>query len=271
MSELSFDTGSSLSLSRNGRHLLTQNLPAGRRAFIHPISAPDGHGILTEDLPGHHPWQRGLYAGFNLVNGIGFWREQPGDGSFNAALVGTQRTSGDEAAWTVESGWSHPDGSLMLTETQSWQLAATDRTYVLDLDWSLAAAIDIEIGQFMAGGVFLRMPWRQSVGARALNSEGLADLNAEKQRARWLAVSMPLIGREDGAGMAIMDHPGNPAHPVTWRIDGEFGISPSRVIAGSWQIPKGTVERYRFRIFVFCGDIDPAAIEAQWVAFTHGA
>lgn len=267
MAELSFATGSSLSIARNGRHLLTQNLPAGRRAFIHPISVPDGRGLLTEDLPGHHPWQRGLYAGFNLVNGIGFWREQPGDGSFNARLVGTPTSDGDNASWTIESRWTHPDGTLMLTETQAWRLAATDRSYVLDLDWSLAAAIDIEIGEFMAGGVFLRMPFAPQRGATALNSEGLKDLDGEKQRARWVAVGMPLIGRDDAAGMAIMDHPTNPAHPVTWRIDTEYGISPSRVIAGSWKIPKGTTERYRFRIFAFCGDIDKVAIESQWQGF----
>lgn len=270
MSDLGFATGSSLSITRNGRHLLTQNLPAGRRAFIHPISVPDGRGILTEDLPGHHPWQRGLYTGFNLVNGIGFWREQPGDGGFNARLVGTPRSEGETASWTVASKWTHPDSTLMLTETQDWQLTANDRNYVLDLEWSLAAAIDVEIGQFMAGGLFLRMPFAARRGASALNSEGLKNLEGEKQRARWVAVSMPLIGRDDGAGMAILDHPGNPDHPVTWRIDNEYGISPSRVIAGSWKIPRGETERYRFRILAFCGGIVPTDIEAFWDAFISG-
>lgn len=268
MGNLAFGTGASFSITRDGRHLLTQNLPAGRRAFIHPISAPDGYGILTEDLPGHHPWQRGLYAGFNLVNGIGFWREQPGDGSFNARLIDGPTSIGDTASWTVQSDWSHPaDGSLMLTETQAWRFTPGETSYVIDLDWSLKAAIDIEIGQFMAGGLFLRMPYAPNRGARAVNSDGLENQDAETRRARWVAVEMPLIGRPDSAGIAIMDHPDNPAHPTTWRVDGEFGISPSRVIAGPWQIPQQNTERYRYRLFVFCGSLVKDDVEASWDSF----
>ncbi len=156
----------------------------------------------------------------------------------------------------------------MIQETQAWALSATPLSYTIDIDWRLKAEIDIEIGQFMAGGLFLRMPYTPEGGAAALNSEGQQNDDAEKQRARWTAVAMPLDGRSDWAGMAIMDHPSNPMHPTTWRVDGEFGISPSRVIAGSWKIPKGSTDGYRFRVYVFCGPIDAKAIEASWREFS---
>lgn len=259
--------GSALTLTQSGRQVLTQNAPPSRRPFIHPITAPDGIGVLTEDSPPHHVWQRGLYAGFNLVNGVGFWREQPGDGSFAPRLSGEPTASGNSAKWTVETPWTHPDGTTMLVETQRWRLEAGIDTYTLDLDWSLDARIDIEIGQFMAGGLFLRMPYSPERGARAINSEGQENQAAETQRARWVAVEMPIEGRRDGAGIAIMDHPANPAHPTTWRVDNEFGISPSRVIAGSWRIARGTTEHYRYRVFVFCGSVPTEAIEASWGQF----
>ena len=263
------DNGTSLKVTRrNGSDVLTHRIPAAARPNIPPIMAPDGKGVLTEDKPAHHPWQQGLYTGFNLVNGVGFWRNEPKDGSFEPRLEGAPAVDGNRADWALRNLWRHPDGTPMLTERQQWSLRVDDTSYTLDLDWDLKAEIDIEIGQFMAGGLFLRMPYAPERGADALNSEGLENGAAEKQRARWVAVSMPIEGRSDWAGMAIMDHPGNPAHPTTWRVDNEYGISPSRVIAGSWTIPKGTMESYRHRILVFCGKPVKQDLESAWQEFS---
>lgn len=59
----------------DGSPVLTHRIAVGQRPSIHPLHAPVGDGILTEDTPGHHPWQHELYTGFNLVNCIGFWKE----------------------------------------------------------------------------------------------------------------------------------------------------------------------------------------------------
>lgn len=251
----------------DGTPVLTHRIPTDARPTIHPITGPDGVGIMTEDGPAHHPWQHGLYTGFNVVNGVGFWRNEPKDGSFAPKLTSPPRVENGVAHWSLTNLWRHPDGTLMITETQDWSLRADEGTYVIDLKWGLKAEIDIKIGEFMAGGLFLRMPYLPESGAEALNSNGQRDGDAEKQRARWTAVAMPIDGRSDWAGMAIMDHPTNPAHPTTWRVDGEFGISPSRVIAGSWDIPKGTTEAYTFRVHVFCGAINADTVETVWQDF----
>jgi hypothetical protein len=274
MSSLQFTQtpdGQTLRIDRSdGRPVLTHHFSATARPHMHPIVAPDGVGVLTQDKPAHHPWQQGLYTGFNLVNGIGFWRNETKDGTFAPRLERTPEAAGEKLKWSLVNPWSHPDGSLMLTERQGWTLGVTHESYTLDLDWRLGAEIDIEIGQFMAGGLFLRMPYDPALGAVAVNSEGQESAAAEKQRARWVAVAMPIEGREDWAGMAIMDHPSNPAHPTTWRVDNEFGISPSRVIAGSWKIARGTVDSYRYRVFAFTGRPDNEHIEAAWRDFTSG-
>ncbi|KKB12397.1 hypothetical protein VE25_07550 [Devosia geojensis] len=255
----------------NGQEVLVHRIPAAARPTIHPIVAPDGNGILTEDRPGHHPWQRGLYTGFNLVNGVGFWRDEPQDGDFAPRLLGEPVASGNTARWTIANRWTHPDGTPLIDEVQGWSLAVENELYVFDLTWTLNALEDVVIGQFMAGGLFLRMPWTPEKGARALNSNGLADKDGEKQRADWQSVWMPIDGRSDGAGMAIMDHPSNPAHPTTWRVDNEFGISPSRVIAESWKIESGSAETYRFRVLTFTGPIVPDDIQRVWKDFAEMA
>ncbi len=260
--------GQIVNISRgDGTPLLTHRVPRDRRPTFHPIMAPDGVGVLTEDGPAHHPWQHGLYTGFNLVNGFGFWRDEPGDGSFRPALTSPPEAEVSALRWTIETAWIAPDGTKLIHERQSWALTDERETFDLDLQWELHAEQEIEIGQFMAGGLFLRMPYTPERGGEAVNSDGLVNSAAEKQRSRWVSLSMPIEGREDWAGMAIMEHPSNPAFPSTWRVDNELGISPSRCIAGSWTIPAGGADRYRHRIHVFAGRTNSARIEERWSSF----
>lgn len=252
---------------RCGSQVLVHRMHAGQRPYIHPIIAPDGNGVLTEDAPSHHPWQHGLYTGFNRVNDIGFWKDIPGDGTFDAVLARSPVIDGHSVRWELDNAWKAPDGITLISERQEWTLIDEGATYDLDLSWTLHAEVDVEIGQYLAGGLFLRMPYRAEIGGEAINSEGQRNATAETRRARWAAVAMPVEGRREWAGMAIMDHPANPAHPVTWRIDNELGVSPSRCIAETWSIPAGTVDRYRFRVHVFCAAADPAALDARWREF----
>ena len=271
MTELTFDmtpNRDELRIARrDGTHLLTQRAHSNRRPSIHPIMAPDGIGILTQDSPGHHPWQHGLYTGFNRVNEVGFWKEQPEDGSFHPQIVNDPTTAGHAVRWEVQAQWRMPDGSAALDETQHWRLHDFGETFELDLLWELQARMEVTIGEYMAGGFFLRMPFTAERDGLAVNSRGQRNQEAERERARWVAVTMPISVRTDWAGMVMMDHPGNPEHPVTWRVDNELGISPSRCIAGSWSIPAGDVDRYAYRVAVFTGALDQEWIEARWDDF----
>jgi hypothetical protein len=256
--------------------ILTQNAATDKRPYIHPILAPDGVGEVTENQPGHHLWQHGLYVGLNDVNGVGFWEEGLGshrdtDGSFHPHPLATPTVSGRAASWNVVTDWKAPDGSPMLTETQSWRFTANSATLLLDVDWTLAATIDLRFGKYAYGGLFLRMPWRRETGGDVLNSEGSnSHQTAEAQRARWVALSMPVPGRETGlVGVAFFDHPSNPEHPNPWRVDGNLGITPSRCIAGEWRLPAGAHSVNRYRLYIYTGAIDSDAIEAEWRRFAQ--
>jgi hypothetical protein len=249
--------------------LLTQHAEPDHRPYLHPLRAPDGRGILTEDAPAHHPWQHGLYTGLNEVGGAGFWKEGGGDGTFHPRPLAAPEVEGHTARWTVETEWRAPAGRHLLTETQRWQFIDEGRECVLDLQWTLRAEGELTFGQYAYGGLFLRMPYRKETGGEALNSEGQRNAEAEARRARWVAVSMPIAGRDDGAGIAMMDHPANPEHPVPWRVDGQLGVAPSRCIAGPWQLAAGETARFRHRLLLFCGTPDVARIEASWRAFAE--
>lgn len=263
--------GRQLDIRRRGQEapLLTQHAGADRRPYIHPLLAPDGIGSLTEDAPSHHPWQHGLYVGLNGVNGIDFWKDQAGSGTFHPAPITEADATGDSAQWAVETTWRDPDGAALLVERQGWTLRDAGAIVVIDLDWQISATTDLTFEQYAYGGLFLRMPYRPALGGVVLTSERLGHGEADGQRARWAAVAMPIAERQDWAGVAILDHPTNPEHPVPWRIDRQFGISPSRCIAGAWHLSQGATAGARYRLIAFSGTPDASGIEAQWRTFTQ--
>ncbi|WP_409344736.1 PmoA family protein [Paenibacillus sp. MBLB4367] len=268
------DEGIRICRSGQDQPIVAQQAAAHKRPYIHPIVAPDGRGTLTENAPPHHPWQHGLYVGLNQVNGIGFWEEgllgNPADGSFHPKPLAMPWTRGNRAGWHVETDWHSPEGDTMLTERQEWSLEDCGSRYHLDLMWTLSARVDLVFGQYAYGGLFLRMPYLHEAGGEAVNDRGQANQDAEAQAARWVAVSMPIEGREDWAGIAIMDDPGNPEHPVRWRVDGQLGIAPSRCIAGDWRLAKGQSQTFRYRSLVYTGRTDAALVQASWDQFAGG-
>ena len=252
--------------------LLTQNAQPDQRPYIHPWRAPDGLGELTENAPGHHPWQHGLYVGLNQLNGYGFWLEGLGkdahlDGTFHPEPLQAPILDGPTATWQVRSAWHTPGGNHLLDEEQRWRIHDHGIYISLDLDWTLTAVTDLHFSRYDYGGLFLRMPYRQETGGNALSSEGLGLPQAEGQRARWVAVAMPLDGRPDPAGLAFLDHPSNPEHPVPWRVDSQLGISPSRCIAGPWDLAAGASSQNHYSILAFCGPINAPFVDAAWLDF----
>lgn len=261
-------------VGRDGRAVLSQHAASGTRPFIHPIHTPGGAGVLTEDAPGHHPWQHGLYVGLNDVSGVGFWSEglhpkhPTGDGTFSSRLIGGEVDADGRARWTVETDYLDEDDVVMLGDVQHWSLRATETRLELDMDWTLTARRDLVFGEYPYGGLFLRMPYRAEAGGSAVDSEGRT---GDGERARWVAVTMPLpeTGRE--ASAVVLDHPGNPDSPVPWRIDNELGVGPSPSIAGAWSLAAGADRRYRYRLVVLGERVDPAIADEAWHRYAEEA
>jgi hypothetical protein len=264
---------------RDGVLLVGQNAKPGDRPHVHPLIAPDGVGEATENRPPHHPWQRGLYVGLNDVNGEDFWVEGliPGwpsrSGSFDVLSCEVLPTD-HTAAWRVRTAYLDGDGDRLLVETQTWTLVDREVDYFLDLDWQLEAVVPVVFGAYEYGGPFLRMPYREGTPAEVLTSEGATTpADADQQRARWVALGMPLPGREGlpepRVTVTIMDHPDNPEHPVPWRVDEDFGVAPSRCIAGEWRLEAGESTRAVHRFLVALGSPDAEAAESAYRNLTE--
>jgi len=266
--------------SENGSPLVVQNAASTARPYLHPMLAPDGVGVATQDAPLTHPWQHGLYFGLNKVNGVGFWTEGLREKSrmMDGKVVSTRLVPvsiGASARWTVDASWHGLAGEPLLVDSTDWTLSIGHDCYWLDAAWRLTAVVDTEFGQSAYGGMFLRMPVHDGADPRLLSSEGATSPDAaEGQRAKWLAVAIRLAERSSLPAdrqhvcMTLMDHPSNPEHPVPWRADTKFGIGPSRCVAGAWRLSAGQSATFRHRILVSIGVPTREMIEPSYQAFS---
>ena len=249
--------------------IVTQHARAGDRPYIHPITTPDGNGILTQYRPEHHPHQTGLYWGLKELNGRDYfmqWRHE----YYRRVSAHVVRESGPQVRWQTVYDLLGADGNPVLTETQDWTMRHRDDMIVLDLEWTGEALADVTLEQFYVGGLFLRMPWHQGADGDVVNASGLRNGDAEGQRAIWTDVGVEIDGRSDHGHIAIFDHPDNEAFPVPWRVDNELGVGPSRQILGSWGLNEGERTTIRYRLLVYTGDRDPEELTRRWTQYAAG-
>ena len=247
--------------------ILTQNARADFRPYLHPIVAPDGRGLLTEFSPGHHRHQTGLYWGFTRVNGRDYFHHPEGDywRRVDATITKHAASAADEhVEWRTVYDLLDAEGAPVLRETQTWSMRLEDARYVLDLVWEAQAQVDVTIGEYDYGGLFLRMPWRAGMRGGVRNSMRQADARAEGQRAVWLDVGLVLPERDDMAHISIFDHPSNDGFPLPWRVDGQLGVGPARARLGDWNIAAGESAVVKHRLLMHTGALDDLDLTERW-------
>ena|GEM_PF-108779 len=247
--------------------ILTQNARPDFRPFLHPIVAPDGKGVLTEYSPGHHPHQTGLYWGFTKLNGRDYFHN-PGNGYWRRISFKIVMAQGEEVKWTTVYHLLDAAGQPIMAETQVWTMRDSGDRYVLDLEWQGEGLVDLTIGRYDYGGLFLRMPFRDGIEGGVVNSNHQRNGSATAQSAEWVDVGMKVEGRNDQAHIAIFDHPKNSGYPLKWRVDGQMGIGPCRAIAGDWSIPKGKSETVRHQLVVYTGNVNEDALNESWQKYS---
>ncbi|GAB3252009.1 hypothetical protein GCM10027347_10790 [Larkinella harenae] len=247
--------------------ILVQNAKPDFRPYIHPITAPDGKGVLTEYSPGHHKHQTGLYWGFTRVNGRDYFHHPEGD-YWRRVSASVVQATGNEVKWQTVYDLLDEKGTAVLTETQNWSMREKDGKFLLDLEWKGKANTEVTIGKYNYGGLFLRMPWHKGIKGEVVNAARQRNEKAEGQRAMWVDVGMQVEGRNDLAHIAIFDHPDNKGYPQTWRVDDQMGIGPARARNGDWKIEKGDTEVIRHQLVVYTGELNDLKLTQNWSEFS---
>ena len=260
-----------ITISRGGdtEPIVTQNARPDFRPYLHPIVAPDGHGVLTEYSPDHHKHQTGLYWGFTRVNGRDYFHHLEGD-YWRRVSADIIQAKGHEVSWRTVYDQLDEAGNAVLRERQIWSMHEHDGEYSLELQWNGEAQTDVTIGKYDYGGLFLRMPWKPGINGEVVNGVRQRNGKAEGQRAPWVDVGMQVEGRNDLSHIAIFDHSKNKGYPQHWRVDGQLGVGPIRARKEDWTIKKGQSETIRYGVHVYTGKLNDKELTNKWSQYSRG-
>lgn len=260
--------GHTLGVYREGKPdpILTQHARPDFRPYLHPVQSPDGKSVMTEFSPGHHKHQTGIYWGITNLNGRDYFHHPEGE-YWRRVAIQPIIPLGDEVSWSTDYHLLSADGQPVMLEKQHWSMRETEGRFLLTLEWTAEAIVDLTIGQRPYGGLFTRMPWRDGMEGSIVNSLGQKNGAADGQRATWIDIGLKLDGRDDQAHISILDHPKNDGHPLHWRTDNQFGAGPSRAISGDWTIPSGKSVMFRHQFVIYTGAFDAVRVDEEWKKF----
>lgn len=263
------------------------------RPIIHPLVGPGG-AVLTRKWPVEesadeerdHPHHKGLWFAHGDVNGHDFWSEGAKAGRIEQVRI--QVVSGGTRPGLVfvktTNRWVARDGTAVATDTRSYDFAAPSAGLrTLDVTVTMEASTGgLRLGDTKEGTFALRLcealrVKRKDAPATGhyLSSEGVRDAEVWGKRAAWVDA----FGKVGDAtcGVAILDHPKNPAHPTWWhaRDYGLFAANPFGVHdfekkpagAGDLLIPAGESRTWRWRLVLHAGDPETARIHDHWKAW----
>jgi hypothetical protein len=257
------------------------------KPYLWPLRAPSGTYVtrmwpmenVTEEEKTlkDHQHQRGLWFAHDTVNKLDFWNNEasyttPHRGKITLKKVTEAKSGKDHGSIDATFDWTDMEGTAnLLTERRVMTFFAGKANRVFDIDITLTANQAVTFG----GGVEQGVPGTGHI----TNAEGLV---GEKELwgkpSKWCDYSGE--ANSEKVGIAILDHPENPRHPVRWHARG-YGLFAANLWGlsvftndksqdGSVTIQPGKSVRYRYRVIIHPGDAKSADLAAQWSKFTTG-
>ena len=233
-----------------------------------------------------HQHQRGLWFAHDNVNKLDFWNNEasyqtPNRGRISLKKLGEVKGGKNQGSVAATFEWTDIDGkNPILTESRVMTLYADPKLRYFDIDITLTALTSATFGDSKDGafGIRLRPVLQEDKGhSQITNADGLT---GEKQLwgkpSNWCDYSGEIAGEK--VGVAILDNPANPRHPVRWhaRAYGLFAANPwglsvftnDKSQNGAMTIEPGQSLRYRYRVIIHPGDVKTADIAGLWAKYT---
>jgi hypothetical protein len=189
-------------------------------------------------------------------------------------------TSGkDKGTITAQFQWQNRSGEAVLDETRVMTFYDQPNVRTIDVDITLKAVIKAVFGDSKDGtfGIRLRPILQEDKGnSHIVTADGLeGEKAAWGKPSNWCDYSGIIDGKP--VGIAILDNPGNPGHPVRWHVRayGLFAANPfglavftnNKTQDGSKTLEPGQTLRYRYRVILHEGDVKAANIAGEWVKY----
>ncbi|HEY7115166.1 MAG TPA: PmoA family protein [Tepidisphaeraceae bacterium] len=240
-----------------------------------------------------HQHQRGLWFAHDDVNKLDFWNNEasyttPNRGKIVLQKMGEVKSGKNSGSIAATFQWMPMNGGEpLVTESRVMTFYSSPTERTIDLDITLTADQKVKFGDSKDGtlGMRLRPVLNESkptgvprdvdykVTGKLTNADGLV---GEKELwgkpSNWCDYSGEINGEK--VGIAILDHPTNPHHPVRWHARGYglFAANPFGLAAftndksqdGSISLDPGQKLRFRYRIIIHPGDAQSANLAAAY-------
>lgn len=274
------------------------------KPYLHPLRAASGTYVTRmwpmekvaeeENSQRDHQHQRGMWFAHDSVNGLDFWNNEasyttPKRGKM--ILKGPVQVTSGKKMGTIRAvfDWQDLAGVTQLTESRTMTFHDDPKLRIVDMDVTLTAVKPVVFGDTKDGvfGIRLRPVLQEEaqkgdkfpVTGHITNAEGLA---TEKlvwgKPSAWCDYSGEIAGEK--LGIAILDHPSNPRHPVRFHVRGyglfaanPFGLSVftgDKSQDGSLKLEPGKTLRFRYRVVIHAGDGAAANVAALWKSYAAG-
>lgn len=238
-----------------------------------------------------HPHQRGLWFAHASVNGLDFWNtapmdqrpyNQPDRGKIVLKKLGGVKYDKDKGSVAATFDWTNVKGDVLLTEQRLTTFYADANLRTIDFDITLTAVQKVTFGDEKDGvfGLRLRPVLQEDKGTGHISNAdgGMGEKAVWGKPSNWCDYSGDINGEK--VGLAILDHPANPGHPVRWHVRayGLFAANPfgNATFTGDKSQAKETVLepgkslRYRYRLIIHPGDAKSADIAGLWRKYSPG-
>lgn len=250
--------------------------PPRWKPYLFPLRAANGLSLLA-DAPTDHRHHHGFWVGHGRVNDADFWLERHNSGKIVHRAF-DKIDSGKTGVFIARNEWVAPTGDVMLTDTRTYTFSDTpvDKRY-FDFDITLKAPGADPVCLYPtneAGIPHIRVADGLTVksGGVLTNAEGKQnERGTYRQPSAWMDCSGKL-GRIS-CGIAVFDHPQNPAFPTPWftRDYGPFAPNYGFFQEDPIEITPEQPLRLRYRIYTHSGDVVEGGVKEAWEAYQKQA
>jgi len=258
--------------------------------YFHPLNTADGR-TLTWDRPPDHIWHHGLWFSWKFINGINYWEidAKTGRPAGRTSWANVKIMAGDDRTARISMDLAYrPAGeeAAVLTERRTIDVSAPDAEGLYSMDWTCVFNAVREVlldrtplpgepgGQAWGGYAGLSLRLAENLAEReAMTSDGaVTEWSDDRYRGRHAALDYS--GLIDGrpAGVAILDHPGNPRSPTPWYVIRSSEMSfftPALLCYEPMTLRPGERLTLRYRVTVHPGRWGAARLKAEHEKFSR--
>ncbi len=254
--------------------------PAEGKPYFHPMASVDGT-MFTDLRPKDHPWHRGVWFSWKMINGVNYWEEnrKTGKSSGETRHVNVKRKVSDDKNVRFEFEIDYaPAGSdaVVMKESRVVSVSPPGKAGMYTIDWSStfrALGDDVTLDRTPVPGQPGGKGWggyagwsvrmnKQVKGGVYVNSEGVK--GADRKPATWMLFHAPAKG-----SLLFMDHPDNLNYPSKWYLNsGMPYFSPAVIHDAPHTIKAGQALALRYRLVVAPGTLSNETAEAAWKGWT---